>query len=130
MPEWKERQREGVRRAKADPKRLATMREVAKRNGKAPGATEKRRETALRIKLWEKGHAALEGNTDARARAGAKRTAKVLAHIPREKRDDYRLLVRSKGFTAEEASEMVLAAHEREMERWRREIGAKPGRAA
>lgn len=123
-PAWREKQKAGVRKAMADPVRLQAMREVARRNGKAPGATEKRSDAARRIRLWERGHDALAGNTEALARRGRSRSSTVLAHIPRECRDDYRLLVRRKCFTAAEATAIVLAQHEADMNRFRREIGA------
>lgn len=107
-PAWRDRQRTGVARSMANPDRLAAMREAARRNGKVPGATEARRRSIMERRMWEQGHAALVGDTEARVRAGRNRTNTVLGAIPPKYRPDYRMLVQTKNVTAAEAQRIIL----------------------
>ena len=121
---WRAKHKAGIRRSMADPARLEAMRAVALRNSQVPGASEKRSQRAREIRLWEMGHRALADNPEAIIRRGRKRTATVLAHIPPECRADYRHLVRSCGYTAAEASAIILEQHETSLSAWRARIGA------
>jgi hypothetical protein len=120
-PEWRVKQKAGMKRMLSDPAKLEALKERARIIGKTPGATEARRAAAKRIGLYKIGHKALEGNQDARRRAGAHRTATALKDIPSELRAEYRELTHVKRIPAAEARQMVLEKHELEMARWRRE---------
>jgi len=121
-PTWRERHARAVRRHYADPANLEAAKERARVNGKSPGATAARRAAALRTRLWEMGHRALEGDADARARAGRHRSRTVLAGIPEEQWDTYRLLVKRKHMPAAEAREACLRQNETHLARIRREL--------
>jgi len=121
-PTWRERHARAVRRHYADPANLEAAKERARVNGKSPGATAARRAAALRIRLWEIGHRVLEGDEAARARAGRHRSQTVLAGIPEEQWDTYRLLVKRKHMSAAEARATCLREHETRLARIRREL--------
>lgn len=121
-PEWRARHKAGIKRHLSDPAEMEKLRQRARVNGRTDVATQKRREAAIRTKLWEKGHAALKDNNEAYERAGKRRSATVLAHIPSEKRDDYRRLTSVKKMTSAEATRIILDEHQREIEAFRAEL--------
>lgn len=122
-PECQRRRVEGIRRGLMEhPERKAAARERIRAAGKLPHARKARSEAAKKARFWEKGNAALVGNTEAIARRAKAQSATKLAWCPAELRGEYRRLRRSKKLTAAEAREIILAQHATDMERFRNRI--------
>jgi len=66
---------------------------------------------------------ARDGCTDeSRKRGGKTHSARCLAHIPPEYRDEYRRLIKYKRLTANEASSAILAQHAKDMANFRKKL--------
>jgi hypothetical protein len=90
------------------------------RNLNTPGTREKALATIKERKTWEIAKQYID--EEARKRGIRRNAERVLGHIPREYRDQYRHLTRVKRFTAAEASEMVERMWEADMKRFRRKL--------
>jgi hypothetical protein len=112
----------GMRRRMVDPLARQQARETLAANRHVPGAREARSAAAKRIGLYKLGHKALEGDTEARKRAGRHHSQRRLAGIPSEQWDTYRNLVKYQHMTAEEARALVFQKHEDEAARIRRQL--------
>lgn len=110
----------GLKRHFVIPENKERARETCRANCMTEYARQRRQETAKAIGLHLIGSAAI--TPEALLRRGAKQSATKLAWCPRELRAEYTHLIRSKKFSAAEAREMILAQHEQDMERFRREL--------
>jgi len=107
----------------ANPENIAALRANFRAASRCEKARLGKSERCTRMRLWERGHAAV--TPESRALGGKRQSDKKLAGIPHELRDEYRYLTKNKGIPAAEARAAILAQHETEMARFRREIGAK-----
>lgn len=124
-PEWREKQRAGVRRAlHLNPERLAAHRRHLAEYGRNPEVIERKRQRAKDIGLSKLGQAHLSRHPELLAMRGKKQSDSKLAWCPREARDQYKRLVRSKKIPAAEARVMILEQHERDMAAFRRKLEA------
>ena len=74
---------------------------------------------AKELRIWEKAKDAM--TPEVRKRAGIAISARRLAHIPPELRDEYRTLT-SRHWHKEEATRIILDKYERDMEAFRRKL--------
>lgn len=112
-PEINARKSASVRKAyQTDPEYKAQQRArlVERNQSEAMRTMSGRRAKELRI--WELGKEAM--TPEVRKRAGITISAKRLAHIPPERRKEYRTLT-SRRWPKEEAARIVLEQHERDM---------------
>lgn len=122
-PEFQERRIKSVKlafmlRPELGASRRAAMIEINK-------SPEHRANTSRRNKEINSIAFARKGRSqEASVRGGKTLSARKLAHIPPEYRDEYRRLVDSKRMTAKEASAIILAQHNKDMADFRRKLGA------
>lgn len=122
-PEWREKQRNGAKRAlMADPVRREAQKARCRAFHGNPEITAKRRETAKRIRLWERG---LETShtPEALAKRAAAARATWLAWCPNHLREEYRRLVYVKRVPAAEAKAMILEQDAREVQALAKRMG-------
>lgn len=116
VPEIAAKRSAAIKRAfMADPmKRERQRRGVAEAN-RRPEARERARRRAIESRIWEKGVEAM--TPEVRERIGRTQTEQRLAHIPLERRAEYKKLVKEIG--AAEATRVILAHHEAVLRRGR-----------
>lgn len=105
----------------ADPAMRERLRETGRRSAAKPGEIERRRAFAKAQGIAEIGRAAR--TPEAFARQGRSYTETRLGHIPPHLRAEYRRL-KSRHFTSEEATAMLLEQDAREVARVRQAMGA------
>ena len=99
-------------------RRRAAAAEAARR----PDVRAARSARAKASRLWEHSIGKMtREQLDARNRAVS---AARLAHIPSDYREEYRRLVKRKGFSAAEAEAMIITQYEADKARWRQEWAA------
>lgn len=126
-PGFRAKQRAGIRRKlERDPAFLDALRERARASLRDPAILERRTRHWRGLAVWHLGNAAQPKGSESRMRAGRGVSEHRMAWCPRECRDEYRRLVRSKGIPAAEARAIILAQHEREMTAFRRKCGEVP----
>lgn len=109
VPEIAARRSAAIERAfMADPSKRERQRNGVAEANRRPEARERARRQALSMRIWEQGVAAM--TPEIRERCGATLSARKLAHIPLERRAEYKRLVKYHG--AAEAERIVLAHHE------------------
>lgn len=107
----------------ADPVTREKYRQAGIRNLNTPGTREKAMATIKERRTWE--IASQYITEEAKQRGIRRNVERMLGHIPREYRDEYRRLTRNKGFSAAEATEMVERMWEADMRRFRRKLMEK-----
>ena len=120
-PENSAKIRAGLKRYFAVPENRERARETVRRNCMTEHARQRRSDTAKAIGLYRIGmpHAL---TAEAIAHRGRKISDQRMAWCPRELRDEYRHLVRSKRLPAAEARVIILAQHEQDMAKFRRDV--------
>jgi hypothetical protein len=125
-PAWRAKQKGGIRRKyQADPLFLEQKRRDMRK------ANEARDIEALRLRMvegryWEKSNEGRPPGHPSRKRAGVTMSNTKLADIPPHLRNEYRELSQRKHFSAAEARAIILAQHERDMERFRAKFAPPP----
>lgn len=120
-PEWREKQRAGIRRKfQSDPDYLERVRANARR-AESMRDRQVMRERWFRERVWEKSNPAHPPGSPSRLQAARTISATKLADIPAHLREMYREITRS-GVRAAEARAMVMEHHETEMRRWRQDV--------
>lgn len=103
-----------------NPELRERYRQAGIRNLMAPGVQEKRIQAVKDNRTWE--IASQYITPEARQKANIRAQETRLGHIPREYRDEYRRLRRSKQMTAAEAAEVIRQQHETDMARFRAKL--------
>jgi hypothetical protein len=111
-----------VRIFQTDPLRREKSRQCGIEISNRPGMRQRRSEAAKARELWKLAQAGL--TPEVRKRAGQSISEHRLAHIPPHLREQYKGLVKNKGFKAAEAFQMIREQEAAEMMRFRRKIGA------
>lgn len=122
-PEKRARLSETVKRNWAtNPELRQRYIEAGTRNLSAPLAKAKALATVRKNRTWEVATKSI--TQEDRMKAARRGTETKLAHIPREMREEYRHLTRTKRYLAADAARIVLEQHARDMEKFRTKIGA------
>jgi len=106
------RRTDAIRAALSDPETRDRHRRAVAQANRSPEKREKSRAAAMRLRPWERALAAV--TPESRQRAAKTLSNRRLAHIPPSKREERRRLL-NRGFTAEEATRIVLDEHAREV---------------
>lgn len=108
-PDFIARRSKAIRRAfMADPLLREKHRRAVAEANRRPERRERSGEQARRLRLWE--HGLPKITAEVRKRQGAAQTERRLAHIPLERRDEYRVLAKKYG--AAEASRIIIEHQE------------------
>ena len=109
VPEMAARRTVAIQRAfMADPEKRERHRQALAEANRRPERRAQSSEHARARRIWERGYAAM--TPEVRARIGKTLSEKALAHIPLERREEYKKLVKEIG--AAEAARIVLAHQE------------------
>lgn len=117
-PDYKAKHSAKIRRHyQIHPERRAEIAKSVSRYANRPEVRKARSERAKAIGLQAMGNAAQPAGSEPRRRAGINCSNTKLAWCPHDLRDEYRHLLRNKGFSAEEAREVILATDRARLER-------------
>lgn len=90
-----------------------------------PQTAAARRDTALRIRLWEIGHSIMADDPSIRQRAARSARKTKLADIPTDQYDTYSFLRRVGKLSIEEAKAACVAQQDADLARFRREMAVR-----